>query len=71
MTAAPQLLTVAEVAGRLALSRHSVRRIVAMGGMRCVRLSARCIRIDPDEVERYVKDHTEKRGESERDYRRE
>lgn len=48
------LLTIHDVAERLNVSERTVRAWVAAGRLAVVRLGPRCVRIEPDEVERLV-----------------
>jgi excisionase family DNA binding protein len=47
------LLTLREVAGQLAVSPRTVRRLVAVGELRCVRIG-RLIRVHPGDVSRWL-----------------
>src|SRR5258708_29945816 len=47
------LLTLREVAGQLAVSPRTVRRLVAAGELRCVRIG-RLIRVHPGDVSRWL-----------------
>jgi excisionase family DNA binding protein len=47
------LLTLQEVAGQLAVSPRTVRRLVAVGELRCVRIG-RLVRIHPGDVSRWL-----------------
>jgi excisionase family DNA binding protein len=47
------LLTLREVAGQLAVSPRTVRRLVAVGGLHCVRIG-RQIRVHPGDVSRWL-----------------
>jgi excisionase family DNA binding protein len=47
------LLTIRQVAVYLAVSEKTVRRLIAAGRMRCVRIG-RLIRIDPGDVSRWL-----------------
>lgn len=51
-----ELLTVADTAKRLNVSRRTVRRLIARGELRAVQLGGRGapVRIDPDELDRWL-----------------
>jgi excisionase family DNA binding protein len=51
-----QLLTVAQVAKRLSVSKRTVYRLAAAGQLLPVRISAKLIRFEPARVERWIKD---------------
>ncbi|MCA9313877.1 MAG: helix-turn-helix domain-containing protein [Planctomycetes bacterium] len=50
------LLTIPDVAARLNVSERTVRAWIAAGRLAVVRLGPRCVRIEPDEVERMVEE---------------
>ena len=50
------LLTIPDVAARLNVSERTVRAWIAAGRLAVVRLRPRCVRIEPDEVERMVEE---------------
>lgn len=51
---APQLITIAEAAARLGISRRSMQAILAAGLLPAVRISIRIVRIDEDDLARFV-----------------
>src|SRR5574340_697011 len=57
-------LTIAETAARLTLSKATVRRLVASGQLRAVRLSARRVGIAQGELARYLEDGGWRSGRS-------
>ncbi len=56
---APDLLTVARVAGVLALSERSVRTLIAQRALPVIRVGARAVRIHPDDLQKFIE---ERRG---------
>lgn len=50
----PVLLTISQVAEVLTASESTVRRLIADGDLRTVRISQRIIRIELTEVQRYL-----------------
>lgn len=61
MSAAP-LLTIAQVAERLAVHRTTVADLLARGDLRRITIGARTVRIDPDDLARYLRRSTERRA---------
>jgi len=54
-SAAPDaLLTVAQAAKRLQVGERTLRDCIARGHLPVVRLSARCLRIQPEDLEAYI-----------------
>ena len=49
-----RLLTLREAASRLGISERTLRAWAASGRMPCVRLSSRCVRVDPRDLEKYI-----------------
>lgn len=62
-------LTVAQVAERLNVSEKTIRRLVAAGRLAETRVG-RSIRISEEELERFRRDSTSRRGETAVAYRR-
>lgn len=52
--AAPRLLRLAEVAERVGVSYRTVQAWVASGRLKVVRLSARVLRVEAAELERWI-----------------
>ena len=59
------LFTFAEAARRLRISLRQFRRLVDSGRIAVVRLSARCVRVSPEELERFLKSVTGRLPEEE------
>jgi excisionase family DNA binding protein len=53
MTQGPYL-RLADVAGVLSVTPRQVRRLVRMGRLAAVRVGIRQMRVEPDELERYI-----------------
>jgi excisionase family DNA binding protein len=56
-TTRKRLVTAQEVADRLGLAVSTVRWAAWAGKLPAIRMSPRCIRFDPDEIERYIDTH--------------
>ena len=55
----PKLWTVKEVAEYLNLAVGSVYQLLSQKRLPCVRLSARCVRFDPRQIEAWIAERTE------------
>ena len=55
--AAGALLTTGDVAERLALSQVTVKRLLAAGSLRCVRIG-RSVRFTPEAVSAFIAEHS-------------
>lgn len=55
-------MTLDDAARALAISRRSLDRLVASGQLRAVHLSPRVIRIEVDEVDRFLRDRRRRDG---------
>jgi excisionase family DNA binding protein len=55
----PKLLDVTEVAEFLGLAVGTVYHLLSQKRLPCVRISARCVRFDPRQIEEWVKERTE------------
>jgi len=56
MSEEKRLLTTAEVAERLCVSKRTVYRLANLGQIPAVRMSKRLIRFDPDRVEKWIRE---------------
>ena len=54
MSGPTRLLTVVEAAERLAVSRRTLQGWIASGTFPVVRLSARCVRVRPEDLEAFI-----------------
>lgn len=57
-----QLLTVAEVAARLRVSRPYAYKLIAQGRLPAIRLGERCVRVPAEELERVLRERLEESG---------
>jgi excisionase family DNA binding protein len=55
----PKLWTVREVAEYLSMSRLTIYQLLSQKRLPCVRISARCVRFDPRQIEAWVAERME------------
>lgn len=58
----PAAHTTAEVADALRVSVATVRRLIARGELRCVRVGVRCVRVTPEALSAYLERDQSQQG---------
>jgi excisionase family DNA binding protein len=56
-----RLLTVGDVAGRLALGTRSIWRLISAGRLKALRIGKRATRVEVTEVERFITEEAQAR----------